>query len=269
MNLPKFGAMTSIYGNILNEIEEFGRLGFDFVEFSLEEPIIMPDFFSKNKERILNLLEKYDMFAVAHAPLFTVLATNFKEVKAGWNEVIESYIKNTSVLKVSKMNFHTFHLVPISKYVPENVEKKFLLGFVKSLRELVELGKKYMMDVVVENAIKISGYSEARHFRYLTDKVPCLGMSLDVGHAFVKGGMKNIENYVKLLGNRIEHVHMHDNHGESDEHLPIGKGKINWKQVVKLLKEINYDKTITFEVFTSKKDALKSREKIRKLWMKN
>lgn len=42
--------------------------------------------------------------------------------------------------------------------------------------------------------------------------------------------------------------------------------KINWKEVISILKKYNYDKTITFEVFKSDKDLLKSREYFRKLW---
>jgi sugar phosphate isomerase/epimerase len=28
------------------------------------------------------------------------------------------------------------------------------------------------------------------------------------------------------------HVHLHDNKGKSDEHLQVGKGSINWKEVM-------------------------------------
>jgi sugar phosphate isomerase/epimerase len=33
--------------------------------------------------------------------------------------------------------------------------------------------------------------------------------------------------------NRANHIHIHDNHGSSDEHLALGEGTINWKNVGK------------------------------------
>jgi len=267
MALPKFGVIISPYGNIIKDIEEYSSLGFDFLEFSLEEPFAVPGFFSKNKQKILKLLDEHGMFATAHAPLTTALASDFKEVRIGWMKVIENYMRVLKVLKVVKITFHTFHVIHSLKN-EDSVEMQFLLNLEKNLNELIGSGNKYGMRIVVENTMGKWGYGEVKYFKHLLDKVPNLGMNLDIAHAFIKGGMKNIENYVKLLGNKIEHMHMHDNHGELDEHLPIGKGKIDWEQVVRLLKKINYDKTITFEVFTSKKDAVKSREKIRELWMK-
>ncbi|MBI3190620.1 sugar phosphate isomerase/epimerase [archaeon] len=59
-----------------------------------------------------------------------------------------------------------------------------------------------------------------------------------------------------------------DVNGAYDEHLPIGKGKINFETVVKELKKIKYGGTMTFEVFTSMDDAIESREIIRRM-MKN
>lgn len=266
MSLPEFGAIISPYGSIIKDIEEYSSLGFDFLEFSLEEPFAMPEFFSKNKQKILKLLDKHGMFATAHSPLTTALASDFKEVRTGWMKVIENYMRVLKVLKVEKMNFHTFHVIHSIKN-EDNIEIQFLLNLDKNLNELIELGNNYGMRILVENTMGLWGYGEVKYFKHLLDKVPNLGMNLDIAHAFVTGGMQSIEKYIKSLGTRIEHVHMHDNHGKNDEHLPIGRGSIDWKRVVGLLKRINYDKTITFEVFTSKKDAVKSREKIRKLWM--
>jgi sugar phosphate isomerase/epimerase len=61
---------------------------------------------------------------------------------------------------------------------------------------------------------------------------------------------------------------MHDNHGKHDEHLPLGNGKIDFRKVVKLLKNYNYDRTVTFEVFTSTRDAARSRDLFKRLWQK-
>ena len=109
---------------------------------------------------------------------------------------------------------------------------------------------------------------DIKQFSYIVHNIPDLIVLLDVGHAFIEGGMKRIKNYIDTFENKIFHIHLHDNHGLEDEHLPFGAGNIDFKKVVQWLKEINYDKTITFEVFTSYKDAVRSREIFKKLWNK-
>ena len=78
--------------------------------------------------------------------------------------------------------------------------------------------------------------------------------------------MGRIKAYLTRFNDRLVHLHLHDNHGELDEHLPLTEGCIDFTKVVKWLKEIEYNRTITFEVFTSYKDAVRSREYFKKLW---
>ena len=60
-----------------------------------------------------------------------------------------------------------------------------------------------------------------------------LGATLDVGHA---NTTKNIPAFVKEV-RRIDHIHIHDNKGTSDEHLAVGEGTVDWTRVFKGLKE--------------------------------
>jgi sugar phosphate isomerase/epimerase len=54
--------------------------------------------------------------------------------------------------------------------------------------------------------------------------------------------------------------------GNRDEHLPIGAGLINHQKALKALKNVNYDSTITLEVFTNSNDARSSADKLRMIW---
>jgi sugar phosphate isomerase/epimerase len=60
-----------------------------------------------------------------------------------------------------------------------------------------------------------------------------VGFIFDVGHANTNG---NVENFLKLK-DIIIHAHMHDNHGERDEHLPVGNGTVPWNKVAAGLKD--------------------------------
>jgi sugar phosphate isomerase/epimerase len=57
---------------------------------------------------------------------------------------------------------------------------------------------------------------------------------LDIGHAAVN---RNAAELVELLGTDIVHLHVHDNHGQRDEHLPVGRGTIDFSPLVPILSD--------------------------------
>ena len=69
---------------------------------------------------------------------------------------------------------------------------------------------------------------------------------LDTGHMLIHS--IDPARAVRTLGDRLEVLHVHDNNGLSDQHLPIGFGITNWKELVKALKEINYKGVFSLEI---------------------
>jgi sugar phosphate isomerase/epimerase len=72
-------------------------------------------------------------------------------------------------------------------------------------------------------------------------KTKRLGMLLDLGHLniAVKKGIidrKNISEYINSLPLPIVELHIHDNDGQEDSHLPLGRGNMDYAEVFKLLK---------------------------------
>jgi sugar phosphate isomerase/epimerase len=72
----------------------------------------------------------------------------------------------------------------------------------------------------------------------IVDGVECpnLHANLDIGHAHCNSRISVVE-WIVTLGNRIGYVHLHDNHGEQDEHLGFGKGTIPMLEVFRALEE--------------------------------
>jgi sugar phosphate isomerase/epimerase len=77
-----------------------------------------------------------------------------------------------------------------------------------------------------------------------------LGICIDTGHAHMShdAGREPVTNYLERYAGQLEHVHLHDNHGVSDEHLVPGDGTIDWPRVVRMLEEIGSDGTAILEV---------------------
>ncbi|TGC07246.1 sugar phosphate isomerase/epimerase family protein [Methanolobus halotolerans] len=61
-----------------------------------------------------------------------------------------------------------------------------------------------------------------------------VGMTLDVGHANTMGFL---DEFVEKCKGKLSHMHIHDNHGEHDEHLPLGQGNIDWKKLMENLSD--------------------------------
>jgi len=72
---------------------------------------------------------------------------------------------------------------------------------------------------------------------------PQVRACLDVGHAAVN---RNMSELVALFGKDIVHHHVHDNHGQRDEHLPVGRGTIHFAPLAPILAD--YDGLVIAEV---------------------
>jgi len=92
----------------------------------------------------------------------------------------------------------------------------------------------------------------AANLARILNGIPSLYLTLDLGHANLFG--KNIEEFIEEFHKRLRHVHLHDNDGRRDLHLPMGTGNINWEKVLKGLKRY-YEGTITLEVFSMSIDG--------------
>jgi len=65
-----------------------------------------------------------------------------------------------------------------------------------------------------------------------------LRFNFDIGHAHLADGAEEdrIAESFAPLKDLVAGVHVHDNHGEKDEHLPPHDGTIDWPAAIKLLK---------------------------------
>lgn len=75
---------------------------------------------------------------------------------------------------------------------------------------------------------------------------PSTKLLLDVGHA-VNWGMNPTE-CARIWLPRLAQIHAHDNHGEHDEHLELGKGIIDWCELLCFLKAESWDGIFMLEV---------------------
>ena len=93
---------------------------------------------------------------------------------------------------------------------------------------------------------------------------PSVVCALDTGHAHVNGG---IQAGIEAFGPRLQHIHLHDNHGGKDEHLEVGAGAIPFTAFAPFLKDFGDLISLETRHPTDPHGAvLRSRAAIERLW---
>lgn len=133
----------------------------------------------------------------------------------------------------------------------------------KLLRELVEITSKQgiilaLENLGVENTWVINKPEKMKQI--VLDFSSKLKVTYDFGHGFIA---KDIKESLNLLKDDIVHLHLHDNHGFADEHLPIGEGLIPYEDYRDFFRE--FKGTAVLEVFSFKDPIREIKESIVKL----
>jgi sugar phosphate isomerase/epimerase len=125
-----------------------------------------------------------------------------------------------------------------------NLQEAWLKGSTAFWKREIERWAEAGIEVVLENVVETGPDLLGQ----LVDAVghPNLGLCLDIGHehAFSRQGA---EVWVRRLGQRLRHYHLHDNDG-SDRHWMIGKGNIDFEAFYASAEMWTPDATITEEV---------------------
>jgi len=101
----------------------------------------------------------------------------------------------------------------------------------EALRQIGKTATEYGVLACLENMIAIKEFlcRMPDELIGMTEGIEGIGMTFDFGHANTIGKVNEFLPYV----HRANHIHIHDNHGKLDEHLPLGEGTIEWDRVGK------------------------------------
>ena len=107
-----------------------------------------------------------------------------------------------------------------------------------SLEHLVLHAHHAGVTLAVENTTSEMG--DPAYLRAFVDETRLTGLrfNFDIGHANLADGPaeERLEKSFAPLRDLVAAVHLHDNHGDKDEHLPPYDGSIDWNASIPLLK---------------------------------
>ena len=233
---PKIGGSLIVRStsqhDIESELDDFKAAGYDFAELFLSSKIMINATFERIIGTIKNMI-----------PIFSVHLPDIEE--------IERCKRLIEILSDKEINLFVMHLHSPNLPTKENFDLK-----IETLKLLTNIAKNKNSILALENTEE-----DVMTLKNVFDQIPEIDFCLDIGHAnlFAKENrsIKLIDHFEKLL----RHIHVSDNNGgyseQSDIHLPIGEGTINFKPIFEKLKEIDYSGNINLELY---KPDLESRK---------
>jgi sugar phosphate isomerase/epimerase len=119
-----------------------------------------------------------------------------------------------------------------------------------SLEHLVLHAKHVGVTICVENTTSEMG--APAYLRSFIDETRLTGLrvNFDIGHAYLSDGPveERIATAFEPVKALVASAHIHDNHGEKDEHLPPYDGAIDWPASLKILRTAPGEFPLTLEL---------------------
>ena len=253
---------------VLQEIETFSRLEFDYIELAMDPPMAHYSILSAEQKTITQSLSANGLGIVCHLPTFVTTADLTDSLRRASITEMERSLSVAADLGAKKVVLHPSMVFGMGAFVLETV-KGYAFDF---LSEISATADSLGVRICLENMMprNILGV-EPNDFIEIFSKSPNLLLTLDSGHAHLGDNTgTRLHDLVKRFGNRIGHLHFSDNFGRNDDHLAIGNGTIDFKRLVKNIKAAGYDDSLTLEVFEKDRQALvQSRELVKKMFSNN
>ena len=260
-----YGAMNYPVWPVLQEMEAISELGFDYVELAMDPPEAHHKVIRDRKREVLETLSRLELGVVCHLPTFISTADLTDSIReASLNEVMDS-LEVAASIQPLKVVLHPSHIAGLGLAVSSLAWQYAMASLEAIVRRAHQLG----LCVCIENMFPQShSLVNPEDFVGILERFPTLNLTLDTGHAHIGDAEeKRCLEFIQRFPGRIGHLHINDNFGREDSHLPVGAGTVDFRRIAKALRERGYNDTATLEVFSHDRDYLKiSMEKISALF---
>lgn len=220
----------SSFKKSLAEFLDFAStLKVDLVELKMDKlELLQVLSIDKKAHQLKQLLDTYDFKRSVHASNINVnLASLNPTIRKASEKVVNDAVRFTAEINGE---FLISHVGRLSKDYPKSFLEKALKNVTESLKRINKTANDLDVTFTLENDHKardyiLAGYPE--QIRFFIENIGC-NLTFDVGHANTLG---KPEEFIETLKLFIVNVHLHDNNGEGDSHLPLGRGNINFQKV--------------------------------------
>lgn len=140
-------------------------------------------------------------------------------------------------------------VVHASSGIKEGTERELCLAKAhRSLEELLKIAERKKKTLAVENLLAGSLGDNSEELWKMVNSFfsPSIGICLDTGHINNIG--EDLIQVARKFQSRLATLHVHDNNGNTDEHLLPGEGNIRWGKFLAALAQGSYDGPFMYEL---------------------
>jgi sugar phosphate isomerase/epimerase len=187
------------------------------------------------------LLDAHGLEAVGHTAPFLPLASAYPELERAARDL---YMRTCDVFAEIGIDLVNLHPANRGLRGRDAVERN-----AEAVGEVAAHAARLGQTIMVENMGGAFGTPD--ELRPLVEAAANVRFHLDVGHANIRpyGQPNRLPALLEAFGDRIAHVHVHDNKSRYDEHLPLGVGNLDFRDGARQLRGAGWDGTVTLEVF--------------------
>jgi sugar phosphate isomerase/epimerase len=198
--------------NVGIELQSYGLKGVDS-SAAWEEKI------KKHKKIIENFSGRISI----HGPFIGIRYTyNDYLLKEAVKKRMQMTYEMAKELKPEVLVFHSGIDGEIKKW---NLEDFWLEKTTNFWKEEIKKYEIERIKIVIENTVEESPDILIKLCNAVNSD--SFALCMDTGHMNVFSKLSP-SDWVKKSGKRLQYVHLHDNNGENDQHLPVGKGNIDF-----------------------------------------
>lgn len=255
----RLGAMNDPRRPLLDEIEWIAAHRFDYIDLTLEAPAASLE--DTKWTEIRAALDDRALAVVCHAAPYLPIENPSPLVRQAALDELRRTLDAAAILGAPLCTTHfrgwPAHLSDAAGYEYYRQMYEILVGH----------GASQGVTVTIENSPE--NRHQLKYFREILHRVPELKLTFDIGHGNIKTAKSMTRDYLFSLADRLVHVHLSDNDGDGDDHLPVGapmRGGIDLAHELRGLRSFRYDAGITVEVFGDRRWLLASADLIRETW---
>jgi sugar phosphate isomerase/epimerase len=187
------------------------------------------------------ILQDNGITCTVHAPYMDLCPGGFdKTIKAISKDKIKKSVEMANMLHAKHIVCHPGY----DKWRFDHNEQLWLDSSIETWTEILKTAGDRLI-VALENIFEETPSTFLALFNYFKDKN--LYFCFDSGH-FNLFSTFSLEGWLAPLKDRIVEMHLHDNHGNTDEHLPIGRGTFPFRELKAFLKQTNGNIIYTAEI---------------------
>lgn len=239
-----FSELCLLGGDVFRNVDKLAEAGADHIELMLDGPGW--DSLRGRMDAAAAELKKRPVGYSVHAPVWDAnLTCENESIRRG---VLESY--REAVAFAARLD--AAHVVLHPGFCRQKTFDRSLAKerAKEAVWQLSRFNRDYGMRLLIENvgnrASSLFTLEEYADFtRDFPDEVGCV---VDVGHAHMNGW--DIPELIHRVQDRLYALHLHDNDGKSDQHLPVGEGSIDWRSVFGALEQVGRDVNLVLEYNT-------------------